>query len=426
MSLFDYAEARKPQKPEIDETVPVLKREPLSVSRLTFQVKGVMERDFSDVWVVGQVSNCTKHRSGHVYLTLKDDGAQLPAVVWKSSMSRVRFDINDGMELVCRGRLDVYPPQGKYQMIVNSLEPKGIGSLELAFRQLHDKLAKAGLFDPVKKKPLPRPLRKVAVLTSPTGAAVRDFLQVLGRRTKRIDIVLVPVPVQGDGAAANIARRIEQLNKIGKSLGIDALIVTRGGGSTEDLWAFNEEILVRAVAASSIPVVSAVGHEIDVSLCDLAADVHALTPSEAAERISPEDSELKRGLVQVRRLLDGSMQKRFQVLRERLRFAEKHPCFAFPERIIETRRRAVDLVEERLEQSMERRLRTATDRLAKTAAALHALSPLAVLGRGFSLTENESGKIVRSVEEITSGDRIQTRFVDGTIESVVGDVRKNS
>ena len=418
MFLFDYSD-KKEMRQSVATSLPA--REPLTVTSLTHQIKGVMESDFDDVWVVGQVSNLTSPRSGHIYLTLKDEGAQLPAVVWKSTLVKVKFDLEDGMEILCRGRLDVYPPHGKYQMIVSSLEPKGVGTLELAFRQLHEKLTKAGLFAPQRKRPLPKPIRKVAVLSSLSGAAIRDFLQVLARRTRRVDVVLVPVSVQGDGAAKEIAEAIKRVNGIGVSQGIDCLVVTRGGGRVEDLWAFNEEILVRAVAASKIPVISAVGHEIDVSLCDLAADVRALTPSEAAERLAPEDAELLQTLVHVRHRMDDSMKKRFRTLRERLSFYEKHPVFARPERLIDNRRNTASLLEERLERSMDRRLQMLRERLAKTAATLHALSPLAVLARGYSVTMDESGQLIRTVDAVTSGDLIRTRFSDGTVESVVCD-----
>ena len=417
MSLFDYVDEKDTKPVPIPELPPV--RKPLTITTLTLRIKAVMESDFGDVWVVGQVSNLSRPRSGHVYLTLKDEGAQLPAVIWKSTLARIKFDLKDGMEIFCRGRLDVFPPHGKYQMIVNSLEPKGVGALELAFRQLHDKLAKAGLFDPARKRPLPKPIRKVAVISSPSGAAVRDFLQVLARRTRQVDVVIVPARVQGDGAAAEIAEALRRCNEFGAAQGIDCLVVTRGGGSVEDLWAFNEEVLVRAVAASKIPVISAVGHEIDVSLCDLAADVRALTPSEAAERLASEDAELARSLVFVRRRMENSMAKRLRTLRERILFYEKHPVFARPERLIENRRRMVDLLEERLERSVDRRLQTVQDRLAKTAATLQALSPLAVLARGFSVTTNESGRVIRRTEDVVSGDRIRTRLSDGTVESVV-------
>ena len=418
MSLLDHPE-EKGSKYSLKPAATMRVREPLTVTALTHRIKAVLESNFDDIWVVGQVSNLVRPRSGHVYWTLKDKDAQLPAVIWKSNIAKVKFDLKDGMEVLCRGRLDVFPPHGKYQMIVSSLEPKGVGALEWALRQLHDKLAQAGLFDPKRKRPLPRPIRKVAVISSPSGAAVRDFLQVLVRRTRRIDVVIVPVKVQGDGAAEEIAEAIKQVNGVGASLGIDCLVVTRGGGSAEDLWAFNEEILVRAVAASKIPVISAVGHEIDISLCDLAADLRALTPSEAAERLAPEDVELSRTLVLLRRRMEDSIKKRLRTLRERIAFYEKHPAFAKPERWIESRRRTVDLQEERLERSMDRRLQAVRERLAQMSATLYALSPLAVLARGFSLTEDELGRTIRSIHAVENGDRIRSHLSDGTIESVV-------
>lgn len=406
--------------PEIEARLAV----PMTITELTMNVKGLMERQFRDIWVVGQISNLSLPRSGHVYLTLKDEGAQLPAVLWKSTASRLQFKLNDGMEVLCRGRLDVYPPQGKYQMIVSELEPKGIGSLELAFRQLHDKLAKEGLFDPARKKPLPRWIRRIALITSSSGAAVRDFLQVLGRRTNRIDVLLVPVRVQGEGASEEVARAIQTVNRMAmvdgeQAQSIDCIIVTRGGGSIEDLWAFNEEPLVRAVAASRIPVVSGVGHEIDISLCDLAADVRALTPSEAAERIAPEDAELSRILLQFHRQLDDSMEKRLRLCRERLRFIEQHPVFARPERIIEDRRRNVDLLEERLDRMWDRKYQNDSQRWANLAASLDALSPLAVLARGYCITENATGKRITGLSDVDLGDEIRTRFADGYITSIV-------
>ena len=393
--------------------------EPLSVTALTTRIKENVETSFNNFRVIGQVSNFTMPRSGHAYLTLKDDGAQLPAVIWKSTLARLRFEIKNGLELLCTGRLDVYPPQGKYQMIVTALEPRGLGELELAFRQLHDKLSRAGLFDPARKKPLPKLIRNVAVITSPSGAAVRDFLQVLGRRTKRVNVLIVPASVQGDGAAEEIATKIKTVHQLAQTRPIDALVITRGGGSREDLWAFNEEILVRAVASSSIPIISAVGHEIDVTLCDLAADLRALTPSEAAERIAPEDAELSRQLTIIKRRLEDSLEKRLRYCKERLRLLERQPALQYPERLIEQRRRTIDLLEERLDRSLDKRVESAKERIAKLSATVHALSPLAVLARGYGLTKNANGEQVRSVKQLSVGETIRTRFADGVIVSDV-------
>ena len=230
-----------------------------------------MEVSFGSVWVAGEISNLARPQSGHCYLTLKDDQAQIRCALWRNAAARVRFDLHDGLEVVCRGRIDVYAPRGTYQLIIESIEPKGMGALELALRQLREKLAREGLFDPRRKRPLPPFVRRIAVVTSPTGAAIHDFLQVLGRRWRGADVIVVPTRVQGDGAAAEIAAAIAMANRL--PLAIDCLVVTRGGGSLEDLWAFNEEAVVRAIHASRIPVISAIGHEIDVTLADLVADV---------------------------------------------------------------------------------------------------------------------------------------------------------
>ena len=387
---------------------------PLSVSELTQQVRTHIETRFEFVWVVGQVSNLTYHRSGHVYLTLKDEGAQLPAVIWKTSVSKVKFKLKDGMEIVCRGRLTVFPPQGKYQMVVSELQPKGIGTLELAFQQLREKLAAEGLFHPARKKPLPDVIRRVAVITSPTGAAVRDFLQILRRRTKLIDMLIVPVKVQGEGAAEEIADAVRKVNQWS---GMDCIVLTRGGGSMEDLWTFNEEVLVRAVAASAIPVVSGVGHEIDVTLCDFAADIRAATPSEAAERISREDSDRYRELLQRQRRLNDVIQRRWRMASENLKSMVRHPVFRRPEQMVETRQHRLDWYEERLDRLMDHRIRMLSDRLGKSAASLEALSPLSVLSRGYTLTETADGRLIQKASEVHVGDSLRTRFSDGFIES---------
>ncbi|MDR0611754.1 MAG: exodeoxyribonuclease VII large subunit [Planctomycetaceae bacterium] len=420
--LFDFNEKKQAtaeKQPSIVQTVP---QKPMSVTELTFHLKKLIELNFDNIEVIGQVSNLTLPRSGHVYLTLKDEGSQLPAVIWKSTVSKIRFKIKDGMEVICRGRLDVYPPQGKYQMMVSGLEPKGIGSLELAFRQLYDKLAATGIFETSRKKPLPKVIQNVALITSPSGAAIRDFLQVLGRRTRRVNVLIIPVRVQGDGAAQEIAEAVRTVHRIALRQPVDCIVVTRGGGSREDLWAFNEEMLVRSIAASKIPVISGVGHEIDVTLCDLAADIRALTPSEAAERITPEDAELSRGLLQIQHQLDNMLEKRLRFCRDRLSFLEKQSALVLPERIIENRRRAVDLFEERLERSVDYRIQTAVQKFSKTAAALDTLSPLAILARGYSLTETVTGCRINNINNVQKGDSIQTRLANGILKSVVTEI----
>ncbi len=246
----------------------------LTVAELTARIKDLLETSFDSVWVAGEISNLSRPHSGHCYLTLKEDEAQIRCALWRNTLSRLRFDLNDGLQVVCRGRLDVYAPRGSYQLIIEDIEPKGIGALELALRQLRDRLAREGLFDPARKRPLPAFVRRIAVVTSPSGAAIHDFLQVLGRRWRGADVIIFPTRVQGEGAAAEIAAAIATANRL--PLAIDCLVVTRGGGSLEDLWAFNEEAVVRAIHASRIPVICAIGHEIDVTLSDLVADVPRL------------------------------------------------------------------------------------------------------------------------------------------------------
>ena len=265
------------------QTAPVL-----SVSELTRQIKEVIEGGFPSVWVAGEVSNLSRPQSGHVYLTLKDSGATLKAVVYRGIALRMKFDLRDGLEVIARGRLSLYMPQGNYQLTVEELQPRGIGALELAFQQLREKLFTKGYFDPKRKRPLPRYPRRIVLVTSPTGAAVRDMVEILSRRWPVAELWVCPVPVQGEGAGLKIAEVIGRLNRVP---GIDVLIVGRGGGSLEDLWAFNEECVARAIFTSQIPVVSAVGHETDVTIADLVADVRAATPSEAAERVAPNRAE---------------------------------------------------------------------------------------------------------------------------------------
>lgn len=414
--LFDFAPKKQTKKKTsaAPKPLPIPLITPLSVTDLTRQIQSHLETQFETLWVVGQVSNLIYHRSGHVYLTLKDEGAQLPAVVWKTTAANVKFKLKDGMEIVCRGRLTVFSPHGKYQMVVSELQPKGIGSLELAFQQLREKLAAEGLFHPDRKKPLPCVLRRVAVITSPTGAAVKDFLQILGRRTKLVDVLIVPAKVQGEGAAEEVA---DALRKVNQLKGIDCIVVTRGGGSIEDLWAFNEEVLVRAVAASAIPVVSAVGHEVDVTLCDFAADIRAATPSEAAERISREDVDRHRELLQINRRLNDYIGRHLHVAAEKLKFIIRHPLFRRPESMIEARRYRLDLYEERLDRLMAHRVQSLSERLSKAATSLEALSPLSILSRGYTLTETAEGRLIQGANAVGVGDTLRTRFADGIVES---------
>jgi len=384
----------------------------LSVSELTAEIKDVLELAFPVVWVAGEIADLARPQSGHCYLTLKDADAQLPAVLWRTTASRVRFDLRDGLEVICRGHLEVYAPRGRYQLIVEAIQPRGIGALELALRQLHEKLSREGLFDPARKRPLPRFPRRIAVVTSPTGAALRDFLEVLRRRWRGADVLVVPVRVQGEGAAEEIAAAIALVNRLAAPL--DCLVVTRGGGSLEDLWAFNEEVVVRAIAASRAPVVSGVGHEIDVTLADLAADVRALTPSEAAERVVPAAEEIAGTVQQHGQRLAAALRLQSEAARQRLSALGAHRVFRRPLALVHDLARRGDELEARVQRAAWQRVRREKDRIESAGARLESLSPLAVLGRGYSLTRRVAdGHVVRDGRQLGPGDRISTLFARG-------------
>ena len=391
---------------------------PLSVSELTSLIKGTLEADFSSVWVSGELSNVSRPHSGHVYLTLKDEGAQIRGVVWRSVASQLAFDLRDGLEVVCRGAIDVYPPRGAYQLVLRRIEPLGVGSLQLALRQLQQKLAAEGLFAPEHKKPLPRFPRRIALVTSPTGAAIRDFLEVLRRRWRGVDVLVIPAKVQGEGAAADLVRGIRAANSLPEAP--DVLVVARGGGSLEDLWCFNEEPVVRAIYASRIPVVSAVGHEIDVTLSDLVADVRALTPSEAAELVVPSADELRAGLDGYRQRLSAALRGRASAARTRLDALAQHRAFRKPFERIQDRARQLDELDLRAGRAVRYLLQRSQDRLRGVAGQLESLSPLAVLQRGYSLTlRTGDDALLTDAAQVEAGQPITTRLARGTLVSRV-------
>ncbi len=390
----------------------------LTVSELTAAVKDLLEGAFPAVWVAGEISDFARPRSGHCYLTLKDDQAQVRAVIWRGTAARLRFEPHDGLEVVCRGHVDVYAPRGTYQLIIDEMHPKGIGALELALRQLREKLAREGLFDPGRKRTLPRFMRRIAVVTSPTGAAIRDFLEVLRARWSGADVWIVPVRVQGDGAAEEIAAAVALLNRLASPP--DCIVVTRGGGSLEDLWAFNEEAVVRAIFASKVPVVSAVGHEIDVTLSDLVADVRALTPSHAAGLVVPARDELAQGLRHAQSRLAAALKNRAATARSRLEAVARHRAFRRPLERVHELARGLDEWEGRSLRAVRSCVRTARERTESLAARLDSLSPLAVLGRGYSVTRRTAdGQVVRDAGELKPGEQITTRFARGEARSRV-------
>lgn len=396
--------------------------EVLSVSHLTALIQATLEQVFPSVWVQAEISDLSRPRSGHLYLTLKDERAQIRAVMWRSTAQRLGFDLSDGMQVLCRGELNVYPPRGTYQIVLRQVEPLGEGALQLRLRQLQQKLADEGLFAPERKRPLPRFPRRIAVVTSPTGAAIRDFLEVVRRRWRGLQVILVPSRVQGAGAAPEVARAIRTADR----LAADALVVTRGGGSLEDLWAFNEEPVVRAVSRCQTPVVSAIGHEIDVTLTDLAADLRALTPTEAAERVAPSEQQSLEGLESLRKRLIAALRGCAERARVRLDSLAQRRALRRPTEYLQFLAQRLDELQQRAARAAERLITQNRHRVAQASGRLESLSPLAVLRRGYSLTEDVEGRRVHSAEQLAEGQEIVTRLTDGRIRSRVESVQLES
>jgi exodeoxyribonuclease VII large subunit len=398
---------------------------PLSIGELTRQIKGLFETAYPEgVWVTGELSNLARPSSGHVYCKLKDSESSLNTVVYRGVALRLRFDLQDGMEVIARGRLIVYQPRGEYQLQVEEIQPRGIGPLELAYRQLKEKLSVKGYFDPRRKKPLPRFPKRVVLVTSPTGAAVRDMLEVLHRRWPALEVWVCPVPVQGEGAAQRIAEAIERLNRLS---GIDVLIVGRGGGSLEDLWPFNEEILANAIHASRIPIVSGVGHETDLTIADLVADVRALTPTEAAERVAPNRREVLEFLDGCQVRLRTHLLRKLELARARLADLAGRRCFRQPLALVREQEQSLDDWSERLQRAARQRLAEARQRLQALAARLDGLSPLNVLGRGYSLTRKVQDRtVLRDARQVRPGDRLVTHLRRGQIVSRVEQVEPDT
>jgi exodeoxyribonuclease VII large subunit len=389
----------------------------LTVTALTRGVKTLLESHFPLVRVTGELSNLARPRSGHLYFNLKDENAQVGAVAWRNLAGRLRFALKDGLEVIVTGRVTVYEPRGVYQVVASMIEPKGVGALELAFRQLKEKLEKEGLFDPDRKKPLPRLPATVGVVTSPTGAAVRDILRGVLDRCPRAHVVLAPVRVQGEGAAAEIAAAVDTFNALAAPP--DVLIVGRGGGSIEDLWAFNEEAVARAIHRSRIPVISAVGHEVDVTIADLVADARAMTPTHAGELAVPRWDELTESLARQADRLRRSLRRRLELARERLVMLGRRSALARPMDLLATRRQRLDELAGRGATGARHAWRAARDRAEARGRQLASLDPRGVLARGYSMTLDAAGGVVRSVRSVSEGDRLRTVVADGAVTSTV-------
>ena len=439
----------------------------LSVTDLTRRVKDLLEEKFPSLWVEGEVSNLRSPSSGHIYFTLKDANAQLAVVLFRGVAAKVGFPLKDGLQVIAFGDVSVYERSGQYQLVARQLLPKGLGALQLAFEELKQRLAKEGLFDTARKRPIPTLPQHIGLVTSPTGAAIRDFLNVINRRFPNVHIVINPVRVQGDGAANEIAAAIDEFNSLHASgrVPLDVLIVTRGGGSLEDLWAFNEEVVARALARSKIPTISAVGHEIDFTISDFVADLRAPTPSAAAELVVKAKDEYARQIKQYQARLQKDL--RLQLAEARQRFSTLASSYVFrrptetirqyqqqlddyahrlrrapgatvavhrarwetaaekfkllsPQALLVNWRQRLGTHEQRFHAALARCTQATHHRLGQASTKLDLLSPNATLQRGYSITVvPETGRIVRSVTHVQPGTNISTKVLDGTFGSVV-------
>lgn len=433
-----------------------------TVSEITRDVRAILEAAFENAWIEGEISNFRLAASGHAYFVLKDDKAQIKCVLFRGHRAGMKFTPEDGDQILLFGRVTVYEARGDYQVIVEAMEPKGLGALQKAFEQLKEKLAKEGLFDESRKQSLPEIPWKIGIVTSPTGAAIRDMIHVIQRRNPKTSVLLYPAKVQGEGAAEEIAQGIEELNK---RKDIDVLVVGRGGGSIEDLWAFNEEVVARAIAKSRIPVVSAVGHEIDYTIADFTADLRAPTPSAAAELVVPKLNDIVQDLQYLTNQMIERMEEDIEDYRERLRYLIDRRFFREPRQILEAPSQRLDEMVQRLLRGldqwvlvkrgnltqtvhrllqaspgkkmkilserqtelmarlvrrMESQIKLKKEKLDGVAKSLNALSPLNVLDRGYSITTSKkTGKAVTSSKQVNKGDTVRIRLAEGQLDATV-------
>jgi exodeoxyribonuclease VII large subunit len=388
-----------------------------TISEINRQVN-LLLGDLPTTWVVGEVSNFTRHAAtGYWFLKLKDANSRLAATVPRGVNLRIKFELKDGMKVIACGRLGIYFPRGEFQLQIEALQPEGIGPLELAFRQLKEKLSAKGYFDSERKKPVPTFPRRIVLVTSPSGAAVRDMLEILGQRWPAVDVWICPVPVQGDGAAEKIAEGIRSVNRLS---GIDLIIIARGGGSLEDLWAFNEECVAHAIYESRIPIISGVGHETDLTIADLVADRRAETPSAAAMTAVRDWRDEEKKLRHIEQHLRGRMDRQLETAQQRLNELVDRPCFRRPLDRIRTLEERLDDTGERLTRAARLGLERAKQHMEAIAARLETLSPLNVLARGYSLTRKEDDQsVVRRSDQVRPGERIVTLVQAGRLISRV-------
>lgn len=390
----------------------------ISVSELTKYIKDKIENDYAlaNIWVKGEISNLKLHSSGHIYLTLKDRDACLKTVMFRSRARNLMFRPENGMSVIVQGYLSVYERDGSYQLYAEAMEPEGIGALYLAFEQLKQKLTAQGLFDQARKQAIPRIPKVIGIVTSPTGAAVQDMLNIIRRRWPKVHLVLAPVLVQGTGAPTSIARAIEQMNELDN---FDVLIVGRGGGSLEELWAFNTEEVALAIANSRIPIISAVGHETDHTIADMVADLRAPTPSAAAELVVPDSREMARHIQSLKHRLQKGTENILERGRQRVKICLTSPSLQRPQVITGNRQQTVDLLTNQLQRSGKMCLGEKATQLANLAGKLHVLSPLATLARGYSICTRPDGEVITEAIKLNIGEQVEVILKKGNIQCTV-------
>ena len=389
-----------------------------SVSELNGYIKALLDSDdiIAGVYVRGELSNYKMYPSGHHYFTMKDAEGSLRCVMFKGSASKLRFRPNDGMSVIAFGRVAVYPRDGVYQLYVNEITPDGVGDLYIAFEQLKERLFREGLFDEIHKKPLPRFPKAIAVITSPAGAAVRDIIRILRARWPMSKVVVMPVRVQGVEAPPEIADAIRYANEHGIA---DLIITGRGGGSLEDLWAFNDERVARAIFSSAIPVVSAVGHEPDVTISDFVADLRAATPSNAAELAVPDVIDVRDTIDAMEMRLRQAVSREIKSRQQRLRELASKRVLQSPRYYVDDKRLLLDHSHDKLGAAMQRKIHVTRERYGRLAAALDAMSPLKVLGRGYAIAWREDGQVIKEASDVSSGDRIKVRLKQDEVKCIV-------
>ncbi len=392
----------------------------ISVGELTRQIKGMLELGFPNQWVQGEISNCKHHTSGHLYFTLKDEQAQISAVMWRSRVGQLRFRPADGMKVIVRGNVTLYEPRGNYQIDCQSIQPLGKGDLQIAFEQMKERLQKEGLFDEARKRPLPEYPLRIGIVTSPTGAAVQDMISVLSRRFPAVELIIVPVKVQGAGAAEEIAGAIGLLNDEKMA---DVMIVGRGGGSLEDLWAFNEEVVARAIVASKIPVISAVGHEVDFSISDFAADLRAPTPSAAAELVVKDVREVVELIRNYCYTMTGAMNNAIDSYKQTIAHLTQSYSFNKPHDLLRQRSQHVDELHRRLEQGLQHRFAMIKQHTVSLNGRIRTLDPTLVLKRGYAIVR-QGDRIVSSAAGAAAG-AATIQFHDGSAEAELKQRKKN-